>query len=153
MRHARGRCLAQACPYPPKGNNHPFSIHNFFGTGVPRPSRADLAQGAAAHPAGLLLTTYDQLRIHRDALLPVRWGVAVLDEGHKIRNPDAEVTLVCKQVRQRLGPSLNRQVCKHARRRLGLAGVSAGGGTFSVIVVGGCLSGDWIEQIVRRACM
>ncbi len=28
----------------------------------------------------------------------VAWGVVVLDEGHKIRNPDAEVTLVAKQL-------------------------------------------------------
>jgi DNA excision repair protein ERCC-6 len=35
--------------------------------------------------------TYEQLRLNRELLLPVRWGVAVLDEGHKIRNPDAEV--------------------------------------------------------------
>jgi hypothetical protein len=50
---------------------------------------------AAALEAGecsILLTTYDQLRLNRDLLLPVRWGVAVLDEGHKIRNPDAEVS-------------------------------------------------------------
>lgn len=36
---------------------------------------------------------------HRDMLLPVRWGAAILDEGHKIRNPDSEVTLVAKQLR------------------------------------------------------
>lgn len=49
-------------------------------------------------PSGVLLTTYDQLRVHRDLLLRVQWGYAVLDEGHKIRNPDSEITLVCKQV-------------------------------------------------------
>lgn len=36
---------------------------------------------------------------HITALNHCRWGVAVLDEGHKIRNPDSEVTLVAKQVR------------------------------------------------------
>lgn len=45
----------------------------------------------AAADCSLILTTYDQLRLNRELLLPVRWGVAVLDEGHKIRNPDAEV--------------------------------------------------------------
>lgn len=45
----------------------------------------------SAADCSLVLTTYDQLRLQRDMLLPVRWGVAVLDEGHKIRNPDAEV--------------------------------------------------------------
>eukprot|EP00798_Chlamydomonas_sp_ICE-L_P016205 gene16205-22369_t len=66
--------------------------------GRPRPSRADLVARCAQSPTGLLLTSYEQLRAHRRALLSVRWGYAILDEGHKIRNPDAEVTLVCKQL-------------------------------------------------------
>ena len=52
-----------------------------------------------ASPSGLVLTTYESLRAHRGLLLPVRWGLVVLDEGHKIRNPDAEITQVAKQVR------------------------------------------------------
>ncbi|XP_042489273.1 protein CHROMATIN REMODELING 8 [Macadamia integrifolia] len=48
--------------------------------------------------SGLLITTYEQLRIHGDKLLDIEWGYAVLDEGHRIRNPNAEVTLVCKQL-------------------------------------------------------
>lgn len=47
----------------------------------------------AHHDCSLMLTTYEALRLQRELLLPVRWGVAVLDEGHKIRNPDAEVCL------------------------------------------------------------
>ncbi len=50
-----------------------------------------LAAALAAQDCGLVLTTYEQLRMEREMLLPVRWGVVVLDEGHKIRNPDAEV--------------------------------------------------------------
>nr|KYP74161.1 DNA repair protein rhp26 [Cajanus cajan] len=48
--------------------------------------------------SGLLITTYEQLRVLGDQLLDIEWGYAVLDEGHKIRNPNAEVTLVCKQL-------------------------------------------------------
>lgn len=48
--------------------------------------------------SGLLITTYEQLRILSAKLLDVEWGYAVLDEGHRIRNPNAEVTLVCKQL-------------------------------------------------------
>ncbi|KAG8370817.1 hypothetical protein BUALT_Bualt13G0022900 [Buddleja alternifolia] len=48
--------------------------------------------------SGLLITTYEQLRLHGDKLLDIEWGYAVLDEGHRIRNPNAEVTLVCKQL-------------------------------------------------------
>ena len=45
------------------------------------------------------MTSYEQLRLQRAALLGVPWGYVILDEGHKIRNPDAEVTLVAKQLR------------------------------------------------------
>lgn len=47
---------------------------------------------------GILITTYEHLRIYAKALLPIDWGYVVLDEGHKIKNPDAEITLVVKQV-------------------------------------------------------
>jgi hypothetical protein len=43
--------------------------------------------------AGILVTSYEQLRLRRADLLAVPWGYAILDEGHKIRNPDAEVLL------------------------------------------------------------
>ncbi|CAK7346372.1 unnamed protein product [Dovyalis caffra] len=48
--------------------------------------------------SGLLITTYEQLRLLGEKLLDFEWGYAVLDEGHRIRNPNAEVTLVCKQL-------------------------------------------------------
>lgn len=48
--------------------------------------------------SGLLITTYEQLRVLGEKLLDVEWGYAILDEGHRIRNPNAEVTLVCKQL-------------------------------------------------------
>lgn len=48
--------------------------------------------------SGLLITTYEQLRLLGAKLLDIEWGYAVLDEGHRIRNPNAEVTLVCKQL-------------------------------------------------------
>jgi DNA excision repair protein ERCC-6 len=49
---------------------------------------------------GILLTGYEVLRRHADLLLPLDWGYVILDEGHRIRNPDAEITLICKQVRE-----------------------------------------------------
>ncbi|CAN4093234.1 unnamed protein product [Withania somnifera] len=48
--------------------------------------------------SGLLITTYEQLRILGEKLLDIEWGYAVLDEGHLIRNPNAEITIVCKQL-------------------------------------------------------
>jgi hypothetical protein len=58
-----------------------------------------LISATVNHPDGLLLTSYEQLRIQREKLLDVQWGYVVLDEGHRIRNPDADITLVYKQVR------------------------------------------------------
>ncbi|GLJ53696.1 hypothetical protein SUGI_1145590 [Cryptomeria japonica] len=48
--------------------------------------------------SGLLITSYEQLRVLRDKLLDIEWGYAILDEGHRIRNPNAEITLLCKQL-------------------------------------------------------
>ncbi|CRK34027.1 hypothetical protein BN1708_019374, partial [Verticillium longisporum] len=36
---------------------------------------------------------------YQDELLHVEWDYAVLDEGHKIRNPNAEITVLCKELR------------------------------------------------------
>lgn len=63
-----------------------------------RPNARAIVRQIAASSSGVLLTTYDQLRLRREELLTVSWGYAVLDEGHKIRNPDAEVTLTAKQI-------------------------------------------------------
>ena len=47
---------------------------------------------------GVLVTSYEQLRLRQEFLLGYQWGYAILDEGHKIRNPNIELTLVCKQL-------------------------------------------------------
>ncbi|KAJ5247698.1 Helicase C-terminal [Penicillium chermesinum] len=47
----------------------------------------------------VLVTTYSGLQSYSDALVDVEWGCAILDEGHKIRNPDAAITFSCKELR------------------------------------------------------
>lgn len=47
----------------------------------------------------VLITTYVGLRIYAKELLSQKWGYAVLDEGHKIRNPDSAISLTCKQLK------------------------------------------------------
>mmetsp|Transcript_479 Transcript_479/g.1059 ORF Transcript_479/g.1059 Transcript_479/m.1059 type:complete len:1112 (-) Transcript_479:25-3360(-) len=47
---------------------------------------------------GVLITTYDQMRKQAEMLLAPQWSYVVLDEGHKIRNPDAEVTQAVKSL-------------------------------------------------------
>ena len=52
-----------------------------------------------ATASGVLVTTFASIRIHNQLLLQQQWDYVVLDEGHKIRNPDSEITISCKQVR------------------------------------------------------
>ncbi|GMH43692.1 hypothetical protein BSKO_11614 [Bryopsis sp. KO-2023] len=65
----------------------------------PKRTRVQLIDKIANSSNGVLLTTYEHMRIYQREFLSVDWGYVVLDEGHKIRNPDAEITLACKQVR------------------------------------------------------
>ena len=53
---------------------------------------------AGRSDSAILVTSYEQLRRQRAHLVAVHWGYVILDEGHKIRNPDAEVTLAAKQL-------------------------------------------------------
>ncbi|KAG0175755.1 hypothetical protein DFQ29_007055 [Apophysomyces sp. BC1021] len=48
---------------------------------------------------GVLITTYSGVQSYRELLLKHTWGYVVLDEGHKIRNPDSETTLACKRLK------------------------------------------------------
>ena len=67
--------------------------------GSSRRARERMITDVAASSDGILLTTYEHVRLFAPQLLAVQWGYAILDEGHKIRNPDAEITQLCKQLR------------------------------------------------------
>ena len=47
----------------------------------------------------VLVTTYSGLQTFAELLIPVNWEYAVLDEGHKIRNPNTAITIYCKELR------------------------------------------------------
>lgn len=47
----------------------------------------------------VIITTYVGLRIYSKQLLTRSWGYAVLDEGHKIRNPNSDISLTAKQLK------------------------------------------------------
>ncbi|PNS17136.1 DNA repair protein rhp26 [Sphaceloma murrayae] len=47
----------------------------------------------------ILVTTYSGLQTYADLLIPIDWEYAVLDEGHKIRNPNTAITIYCKELR------------------------------------------------------
>ena len=48
--------------------------------------------------SGILVTSYNTLVLQQEIILAYNWHYVVLDEGHKIRNPDVQATLVAKQV-------------------------------------------------------
>ncbi|XP_008050949.1 DNA excision repair protein ERCC-6 [Carlito syrichta] len=52
-----------------------------------------------AHYHGILITSYSYIRLMQDDIGRYGWHYVILDEGHKIRNPNAAVTLACKQFR------------------------------------------------------
>ena len=67
-------------------------------SGDKKQARRVLLRNCVNNSKGILLTTYEHLRVMRDSLLQIKWGYAILDEGHKIRNPDADITIVVKQL-------------------------------------------------------
>ncbi|XP_015996450.2 DNA excision repair protein ERCC-6 isoform X3 [Rousettus aegyptiacus] len=52
-----------------------------------------------AHCHGILITSYSYIRLMQDDISSHDWHYVILDEGHKIRNPNAAITLACKQVK------------------------------------------------------
>ena len=68
-----------------------------------RPSKSSKAAkrivDRVAKNGHVLVTTYAGLQTYADVLIPVEWGYAVLDEGHKIRNPNTAITIYCKELR------------------------------------------------------
>lgn len=48
---------------------------------------------------GVILTTYTGILRYKSELLDYNWHYVVLDEGHKIRNPTAKVTIAAKHIR------------------------------------------------------
>lgn len=46
---------------------------------------------------GVVITTYESLRLQEEDLHRIDWQYIILDEGHKIRNPEADITQVCKR--------------------------------------------------------
>lgn len=48
---------------------------------------------------GVLVTTYSGLQSYAPLLIPADWSYAILDEGHKIRNPNTAITIYCKELR------------------------------------------------------
>ena len=61
-------------------------------------SRTGLIRAINACRGGLLVMSYQAIVTHIELLSSLSWEYIILDEGHKIRNPDAKVTLAVKQI-------------------------------------------------------
>jgi len=76
----------------------PFRVAILHNTGNFSGDRKNLVQ--VVHKSrGILIVSYPGVIIYQDYLHGLDWHYAILDEGHKIRNPDAQVTLACKRFR------------------------------------------------------
>ncbi|NXN29647.1 ERCC6 protein, partial [Nycticryphes semicollaris] len=76
----------------------PFRVAILHETGSYTDKKAKLI-GDIASCHGILITSYSYIRLMQDVIHSHDWHYVILDEGHKIRNPNAAVTLACKQFR------------------------------------------------------
>lgn len=74
----------------------PFRVAILHSTGTFSGDKKYLVQ-AIHKSSGILICSYPGVIIYQDLLHEYNWHYAILDEGHKIRNPDAQVTLACKR--------------------------------------------------------
>ncbi|NXT51349.1 ERCC6 protein, partial [Pluvianellus socialis] len=76
----------------------PFRVAILHETGSYTDKKVKLIREiASCH--GILITSYSYIRLMQDIIHSYDWHYVILDEGHKIRNPNAAVTLACKQFR------------------------------------------------------
>ena len=61
----------------------------------------------------IVVTTYENVRRFADVWTSHRWSYVVMDEAQKIRNPDADVTLVCKVRKPRSSVPRNAKAISH----------------------------------------
>ncbi|XP_023597869.1 DNA excision repair protein ERCC-6 isoform X2 [Trichechus manatus latirostris] len=76
----------------------PFRVAILHDTGSYTHKKEKLI-GDIAHYHGILITSYSYIRLMQDDISRHDWHYVILDEGHKIRNPNAAITLACKQFR------------------------------------------------------
>ena len=72
----------------------PITFHNFGDSNI---SVLEVLSAALKQRNAVIITTYDNVRIYQNYLCKKKWGYVILDEGHKIRNPDAAITIAVKR--------------------------------------------------------
>uniref|UniRef100_UPI00358DFE96 DNA excision repair protein ERCC-6 n=1 Tax=Myxine glutinosa TaxID=7769 RepID=UPI00358DFE96 len=74
----------------------PFRVAVLHDSGSYTGRKSELIKSVVAG-SGVLITSYACVRLLHDILLKQVWHYVILDEGHKIRNPEAAITVACKQ--------------------------------------------------------
>ncbi|KAL2068278.1 hypothetical protein VTL71DRAFT_16376 [Oculimacula yallundae] len=77
-------------------------VEELYGRGGSKPKSSKAAKkivDRVVQHGHVLVTTYAGLQTYSDVLIPVDWDYVVLDEGHKIRNPNTTITIHCKELR------------------------------------------------------
>ncbi|KAL5319656.1 hypothetical protein ACEPPN_012712 [Leptodophora sp. 'Broadleaf-Isolate-01'] len=77
-------------------------VEELYGRGGSRPKSSKVTKkivDRVVQHGHVLVTTYAGLQTYADDLIPVDWDYVVLDEGHKIRNPNTAITIHCKELR------------------------------------------------------
>ncbi|XP_069467255.1 DNA excision repair protein ERCC-6 [Ambystoma mexicanum] len=75
-----------------------FRVAVLHETGSYTNQKASLIREIAKY-SGVLITSYSYVRLMQESIQRYDWHYVILDEGHKIRNPNAAVTMACKQFR------------------------------------------------------
>lgn len=76
----------------------PFRVAILHSTGSFTGDRGQLVR-SIHRSRGILIVSYSGVVVYQDYIQAFEWHYAILDEGHKIRNPDAQITLACKRFR------------------------------------------------------
>ncbi|XP_030059035.1 DNA excision repair protein ERCC-6 [Microcaecilia unicolor] len=76
----------------------PFRVAILHETGSYTSKKVKLIREIGAC-SGILITSYSYIRLMQDHLQHYDWHYVILDEGHKIRNPHAGITVASKQFR------------------------------------------------------
>lgn len=73
----------------------PFRVCILHESGSFRGSKANLIRSVATS-SGILVTSYNGVSAFKELLHSAMFDHVILDEGHKIRNPDAQITVAVK---------------------------------------------------------
>ncbi|KAI0982105.1 hypothetical protein GJ496_002150 [Pomphorhynchus laevis] len=73
-----------------------FRVSVFHSLGAYAGKKKDLLLNCVTKTGNIILTSYGTLLEQIDLLTDVRWHYVILDEGHRIRNPEAQIAVACK---------------------------------------------------------